>query len=140
MKVLGHALGQPPSVCEQGVTRSHSASRYPDRAAGAILAAMITSALRFGLRPVLHSIVLSGLISLLAPSAPAAAPRGKARVMPGSMADGRTRLPNGWALSPAGRQVTVGDFPLGLALSPDGRFAAVSHSGGKVLYTFVSQC
>jgi DNA-binding beta-propeller fold protein YncE len=54
---------------------------------------------------------------------------------PGPIAPGRTRLPNGWSLSPAGRQVPVGDFPLGVAVSPDGRLAAVTNSGwhGKSL-------
>src|SRR6185436_19178218 len=51
------------------------------------------------------------------------------RDVPGQTSDGRVRLPNGWFLSPAGKQVKVGDFPLGLAISPDGRFAAVTHSG-----------
>jgi len=56
---------------------------------------------------------------------------GDPRAVPGPAPDGRTRLPNGWLLSPAGRQVGVGDFPLGLAVSPDGRFAAVMHSGSR---------
>jgi len=51
------------------------------------------------------------------------------RDVPGQTSDGRVRLPNGWFLSPAGKQVKVGDFPLGLAISPDGRTAAVTHSG-----------
>jgi DNA-binding beta-propeller fold protein YncE len=52
-----------------------------------------------------------------------------ARDVPGPAGKGRVRLPNGWFLSPAGRQVGVGDFPLGLAVSPDGRIAAATHSG-----------
>jgi YVTN family beta-propeller protein len=55
--------------------------------------------------------------------------RGAAASLPGPAGAGRVRLPNGWYLSPAGRQVGVGDFPLGLAVSPDGRLAAVTHSG-----------
>src|SRR5262249_43463436 len=51
------------------------------------------------------------------------------RQVPGPADGGRVRLPNGWYLSPAGRQVKVGDLPLGLAISPDGRTAAVTHSG-----------
>src|SRR5215467_4693756 len=51
------------------------------------------------------------------------------RDVPGQTSDGRVRLPNGWFLSPAGNQVKVGDFPMGLAISPDGRLAAVTHSG-----------
>ena len=34
-----------------------------------------------------------------------------------------------WTLSPAGIQVAVGDRPLGAALSPDGRYLAVSNDG-----------
>src|SRR5262252_3203254 len=51
------------------------------------------------------------------------------RDVPGPADNGRVRLPNGWYLSPAGEQVKVGDLPLGLAISPDGRTAAVTHSG-----------
>jgi len=50
---------------------------------------------------------------------------------PGPAGAGRVRLPNGWYLSPAGLQVGVGDLPLGLAVSPDERIAAVTHSGWK---------
>src|SRR5262245_14760395 len=51
------------------------------------------------------------------------------RDVPGPADGQRVRLPNGWFLSPAGQQVKVGDLPLGLAISPDGRTAAVTHSG-----------
>ena len=51
------------------------------------------------------------------------------RPVPGPVGRDRMRLPNGWFVSPAGKQVKVGDFPLGLAVSPDGRTAAVTHSG-----------
>jgi len=40
-----------------------------------------------------------------------------------------TLLPNGWKLSPAGKSVPLGDLPLNLALSKDGRFAAVTNNG-----------
>ena len=38
-------------------------------------------------------------------------------------------LPNQWSLRPAGRQVTLGDFPVNIAVHPDGHYAAVLHSG-----------
>jgi len=38
-------------------------------------------------------------------------------------------LPNGWKLSPAGRQLPLGDLPLHLVLSPNGRWAAVVNNG-----------
>ncbi len=42
---------------------------------------------------------------------------------------GVTLLPNGWRIKPAGRHITVGDLPLALAESPDGRFVVVSNNG-----------
>jgi YVTN family beta-propeller protein len=67
-----------------------------------------------------------GMLGMLSASASGAStPRSR----PGAVGEGRVRLPNGWLLSPAGRQIPVGDFPLGLAVSPDERFAAVTHSG-----------
>ena len=38
-------------------------------------------------------------------------------------------LPNGWRIAPAGRSVAVGDFPMSLVLSQDGRHAIVSNNG-----------
>ena len=49
--------------------------------------------------------------------------------LPGQRADGSVLLPNQWSLRPAGRQVLLGDFPVNIAVHPDGRFAAVLHSG-----------
>ncbi|HEX4841936.1 MAG TPA: bifunctional YncE family protein/alkaline phosphatase family protein [bacterium] len=40
--------------------------------------------------------------------------------------------PNNWTLAPAGVQIAVGDRPLGAALSPDGRYLAVSNDGQGV--------
>jgi DNA-binding beta-propeller fold protein YncE len=48
---------------------------------------------------------------------------------PGWQADGSMLLPNQWSLRPAGTPVALDDFPVNLALSPDGRFAAVLHCG-----------
>ena len=41
----------------------------------------------------------------------------------------RMLLPNGWWLSPAGEQIPLGDFPANAALSEDGSFLAILHSG-----------
>ncbi|MDQ2798135.1 MAG: beta-propeller fold lactonase family protein [Armatimonadota bacterium] len=43
-------------------------------------------------------------------------------------ADG-TLLPSGWVLHPAGRQIPIGDMPLAMCLSPDGRRLLVSTGG-----------
>jgi DNA-binding beta-propeller fold protein YncE len=50
-------------------------------------------------------------------------------ILPGIQADGRVLLPDGWTLDPVGKQITLGDFPVNLALHPNGRHAAVLHSG-----------
>jgi len=41
----------------------------------------------------------------------------------------RIFLPNGWALTPAGRHLDLGDLPLNLAISPDGRFMVATNNG-----------
>ncbi|MCS6977328.1 MAG: bifunctional YncE family protein/alkaline phosphatase family protein [Gemmatales bacterium] len=51
------------------------------------------------------------------------------RVLPGPRPDGRIQLPNQWSLRPAGRQIEVGDFPVNMALHPQGKFLAVLHAG-----------
>jgi len=40
-----------------------------------------------------------------------------------------TLLPNGWRISPAGKHVTVGDLPLAMVESADGRHVIVSSNG-----------
>ena len=48
---------------------------------------------------------------------------------PGALADGSTLLPNGWRLAPAGRHLMIGDLPLNLVQSPDGRYLIVTNNG-----------
>jgi DNA-binding beta-propeller fold protein YncE len=50
-------------------------------------------------------------------------------LFPGPQPDGSVLLPNQWKLNPAGRQISVGDFPVNIAVHPGGRFAAVLHCG-----------
>ena len=38
-------------------------------------------------------------------------------------------LPNGWTLSPVGKQIELGDLPLNLVISHNKKFAAVSNNG-----------
>ncbi|GHI00617.1 bifunctional YncE family protein/alkaline phosphatase family protein [Neobacillus kokaensis] len=47
----------------------------------------------------------------------------------GPKTDGTAITPHGWAVTPAGSQVTLGDFPMGGALSPDHRYLIVSNDG-----------
>lgn len=41
----------------------------------------------------------------------------------------RATLPNGWTLTPAGRSLPLGDLPLNMAVSPNGRYLAVTNNG-----------
>jgi len=51
-------------------------------------------------------------------------------VLPGPLAGtAQTLLPNGWKLSPAGTATPLGDLPLNLQISSDGRLAAVVNAG-----------
>jgi YVTN family beta-propeller protein len=38
-------------------------------------------------------------------------------------------LPNGWTLTPAGKMVTLGDLPLNMTISGDGKYLAVTNNG-----------
>lgn len=49
--------------------------------------------------------------------------------LPGREPAGVTLLPNGWRIAPAGRHLTVGDLPLAMAESPDGRALVVTNNG-----------
>jgi len=39
------------------------------------------------------------------------------------------RLPNGWSISPAGKQIRLGDLPLNIAVSKSKKWAAVTNNG-----------
>ena len=49
--------------------------------------------------------------------------------VPGARSDGSVLLPNQWVLRPVGKQIALGDFPVNIAVTPDGRYAAVLHCG-----------
>ena len=69
------------------------------------------------------------LLLLLAAGLPAAAAQKSKTSRPGRESAGVTLLPNGWRIAPAGRHITVGDLPLAMAESPDGRTLVVSNNG-----------
>ena len=50
----------------------------------------------------------------------------------GPQPDGTGLTPNHWMLTPAGLQVEVGDRPLGMAATPDGRYLLISNNGQGV--------
>jgi YVTN family beta-propeller protein len=47
----------------------------------------------------------------------------------GPKPDGTGVTPHGWTLTPAGKQIALGDFPMGGAISPDHRYLVVSNDG-----------
>jgi YVTN family beta-propeller protein len=44
----------------------------------------------------------------------------------------RVHLPNGWALTPAGSSLPLGDLPLNIAISRSGKYAAVTNNGESI--------
>src|SRR4051812_5865215 len=68
-------------------------------------------------------VVAAASLSTVAQRGPAAP------VWPGYKGGGVTLLPNGWRIAPEGRHVTVGDLPMNVVPSPDGRLLAISTSG-----------
>ena len=44
----------------------------------------------------------------------------------------RVQLPNGWALTPVGVTLPLGDLPLNIAVSRSGRYAAVTNNGQSI--------
>ena len=41
----------------------------------------------------------------------------------------KVKLPNGWSLTPTGKQIPLGDLPLNVAVSPDHKLAAATNNG-----------
>lgn len=64
-----------------------------------------------------------GLVGAVAQRGAVPSPR------PGRQPNGATLLPNGWRIAPAGRHVQVGDLPLNMVRSPDGRFLVITNNG-----------
>ena len=56
-------------------------------------------------------------------------PKTSGALWPGRQADGSVLLPNQWSLRPVGKQVSLADFPVNVAVHPGGRYAAVLHAG-----------
>lgn len=80
------------------------------------------------LRTACSLVLLCSFFHLGPPVAGATADRA-GLVVPGMQPDGSVLLPNQWSLKPVGRQIALGDFPVNLAVHPEGLFAAVLHAG-----------
>ena len=76
-----------------------------------------------------------GLARILARPAAASAtppqtpPAAAATQRPGVQGHGVTLLPNGWRISPAGRHLQAGDFPLAMTATPDRRYLVITNNG-----------
>ncbi len=69
------------------------------------------------------AVVLGGTLLMRAQSAAPLAPPA------GGLVDGSTLLPNGWRLAASGRHLAVGDLPLNVVQSPDGKYLIVTNNG-----------
>jgi DNA-binding beta-propeller fold protein YncE len=77
----------------------------------------------------MHRLTL-GLVILLAHAACAFGQQSRSLLeLPGKQLDGSVLLPNHWSLRPTGRQIELGDFPVNIAVHPQGSFAAILHAG-----------
>ena len=68
-------------------------------------------------------LLFTAMIAPIAQRGPAAPDR------PGALGQGVTLLPNGWKIAPAGWHVQIGDLPLAMVQSPDGRYLVVTNNG-----------
>ena len=74
-------------------------------------------------------ILVTFALCVLGALVPVAQQAAKPPRRPGYQGNGVTLLPNGWRIAPAGRHIHVGDLPMNLTASRDGRFLVVSTSG-----------
>ena len=81
------------------------------------------------LRAVLFGLSLVVSLSAAAPNSQLSTLNSQLPRWPGKQPDGSVLLPNMWSLRPAGTQVDLADFPVNIALHPDGKFAVVLHAG-----------
>lgn len=54
---------------------------------------------------------------------------GASQVLADHQGDGTSITPYDWKLTPAGQQITLGDFPMGAAVSPDHKYMVVTNDG-----------
>jgi len=76
----------------------------------------------FWLLTLLLTLAATGLVTVAQRGAPP--PR-----RPGVLGSGITQLPNGWRIAPAGRHSPIGDLPLNMVWSPNGRYLIVTNNG-----------
>ncbi|MBI3819412.1 MAG: hypothetical protein HY286_12020 [Planctomycetes bacterium] len=73
---------------------------------------------------------MSSILCAACAEAPASRSRDPFRI-PGPTSRGATVLPNGWHLTPEGRQLEIADFPMAIDVDPQEKFAAIVFSGAS---------
>ena len=79
----------------------------------------------------IHALAFAAVLPLSAAVGLAGGRRARAaaaRAIPGR-GPNETLLPNGWRIAPVGRHIQIGDLPLAMAESPDGKYLLVTNNG-----------
>src|SRR4029450_4695537 len=87
-----------------------------------MISSMRRSTALFWLTAFVLAIATTGLVTVA--QLPPPPPRG-----PGLLGRGVTQLPTGGRIAPAGRHIPIGDLPLNMVWSPDGRYLLVTNNG-----------
>ena len=74
-------------------------------------------------------IAITALALVIAAAGAAFGDGAAATTRPGVLGGGVTLLPNGWKIAPAGRHLQVGDLPLAMVQSPDGKSLLIATNG-----------
>lgn len=80
-------------------------------------------------RSLAMSAMFFALLCLALPPLYAAETPAKPSARPGPEGGGVTLLPNGWRIAPAGKHLVLGNMPLAMEESPDGKRLVVSNNG-----------
>jgi YVTN family beta-propeller protein len=106
-------LGQPNS--EKLVAFLYDARQFFSRKGGPLMRRVV--------------LLLALSLSVVGALTPLAQQAARPPRRPGYQGNGITLLPNGWSIAPAGRHVYVGDLPMNVVPSRDGRYLVISSSG-----------
>jgi DNA-binding beta-propeller fold protein YncE len=80
-------------------------------------------------RQLWRALAFGAVLAVVAVSAPLGRVQAPAQAAPTAEEGGAVVLPDGRLVRPDGRRFDLGDFPIGLAVSPDGRLAVAANAG-----------
>src|SRR5260370_40054783 len=81
------------------------------------------------MKAVLEILGVGVLAALTGAGPPGAATAADQPLRPGHEGGGTVLLPNGWKIAPAGRHLPLGDLPMEMVESNDGRYLVVTNDG-----------